>query len=335
MHKIAPAYNKKLLSLSAENESTIAKLLSGASRLHFVPSSFNVPMTVIVEGENISLAPGTIWVPAAAAQRFDVCQNQIQCEALRGSGELTTTFFCGNMSLPTAHGIPFIPTPFTLKGGAVSQSAVWEQTDPRIVTGSREQALKQRISKLPTVMGSGGTETLARVTAVSGRWLEIQTMGNIKADVATVVEGWAHAFLERGPWRGVSKLSSMSKSYDVAITVEQYFVPGGGDGDNGFWILADVTGSVKKADLVGFYLSVAFLPSMGLPKLPPKAVSPPKDVVAVIGVDECLAAAAASAAVNDESSCSGASAGGYWTVSDGAKRSRTGKAAMHSGDSML
>lgn len=114
----------------------------------------------------------------------------------------------------------------------------------------------------------------------------------------------------------------------------QYFVPDGGNGDGGFWVLADVTGSIKKADLVGTWLTVAFLPSMGLPKLPIRATTPPKDVVNALGA-EVLASLAAAAPKPEEASSSQA-AGEYWEVQDGAKRvKKAPKAAMHSGHTML
>ena len=78
---------------------------------------------------------------------------------------------------------------------------------------------------------------MAKVTAVSGRWIEVQTAGNLRADVATVKPGWAHAFLERGPWRGAFVPRRISTSYDVVLTVEQFYVPDGGDGDAGLWVL--------------------------------------------------------------------------------------------------
>ena len=111
-------------------------------------------------------------------------------------------------------------------------------------------------------------------------------------------------------------------------------VPDGSNGDSGFWVLADVTGSVKKANLVNTWLTVAFLPSMGLPKLPVRLSAPPKDVVAALG-------SAASLSSQDASSSSPAKdqtkeAGGYWEVQPGAKRSRVqAKAEMSTGKTML
>ena len=325
-------YATKLIAPAAENEATAKQILSGKTRLSFVPAGLNTEMTVLVEGEPIDLAAGTIWVPAAPGQRFDFCQNKIQRDVLAGSGELSTRFFCGNLSLPVPRDIQLVPTPFVLKG-ATSQGAVWDATDPRYASGlTREQALATRISKLPTVIGSGGTSTLAKITAVSGRWLEVQTMGDVRAEVATAVTGWAKAFLERGPWRGVKKLASLSKEYDVVLTVEQYYVPDGGDGDGGFWILADTVGSIKKkADLVGIWLSVAYMPSMGLPKLPRRVAEPPKAVVDVLGAEACLPPAASA-----DGGPSASPAGSYWSVEGSAKRSRTpAKAPLNSGLTML
>ena len=85
---------------------------------------------------------------------------------------------------------------------------------------------------------------------------------------------------------------------------------------------------------VGTWLTVAFLPSMGLPKLPIRATTPPKDVVNALGA-EVLASLAAAAPKPEEASSSQA-AGEYWEVQDGAKRvKKAPKAAMHSGHTML
>ena len=327
-------YSAKSFKACPKNEASIKQIAEGVSCVKFVPEGMAIPMTMTVTGKPISLTKGTIWVPANSAQRFDVCQNQVQAEPLCGFGELTSTFFCGNLSLPCPLGIPFIPTAFTLMASD-NQSSVWAVTDgPASKKLTREQALKQRLNKLPKVLGSGGIETLAKVTAVSGRWLEIQTAGDLRAEQACVPNGWAHAFLERGPWRGNLRLNTLSKMYDVVLSVEQYYVPDGSNGDTGFWELADVTGSVKKANLVGTWLTVAFLPSMGLPKLPLRLSAPPKDVVDALGT-------AASPLAQDASSSSWAKvqakeAGGYWEVQSGAKRSRVqAKAEMSTGKTML
>ena len=334
-------YAKKLFAVAAENEATLEQLACGDTQLAFFPDGFNRAMIVRVEGKPIKLAPGTIWVQASAAQRSPpVCQLQVQHEPLEGAGELSATFFCGNISLPCAQGIQFIPSPYQFKG-ATSQQAVWQAADPKETAKGREQALKSRLSKMPVVMGSGGTETLAKITAVSGRWLEVQTCGNLRAhEVLSVTRGWAQAFLERGPWRGVRNVTNISKMYDVAVTVEQYYVPDGGNGDGGFWILGDATGSIKKKDLVGVWLSVAFMPSMGLPKVPHRAAVPPKDVIAALGAEACLPPEAPSTDVDASAGEGGSSRGGaggdYWTVEEDAKRARKeSKAALHSGASLL
>eukprot|EP00966_Prymnesium_polylepis_P198893 4609615-Prymnesium_polylepis.1 len=121
--------------------------------------------------------------------------------------------------------------------------------------------------------------------------------------------------------------------YDVVLSVQQFYVPDGSDGDTGFWVLADVTGSVTKANLVGIWLTVAILPSMGLPKLPLRVSVPPKDVVTALG----------SAATPSPQGASSSSAkeqvnepGGYWSVESGAKRGRKqAKAAMNTGATMM
>lgn len=327
-------YGKKAIVDAPKNKASIENIVSGATRLTFTPSGMACTMTVHTEGAPVSFAKGTIWVPANPAQLFDVCQNQIQADALDGSGELSATFYCGNLSLPCPSGIAFMPTGYSLKDSS-NQRAVWALTDgPASKKLTREQALQKRLKSLPKVLGSGGTTTLAKVTAVSGRWLEVQASGVLSDAVATLPQGWAHAFLERGPWRGNTKLSTLPKMYDVVLDVTQYFVPDGGNGDGGFWVLADVTGSIKKADLVGTWLTVAFLPSMGLPKLPIRATTPPKDVVNALGA-EVLASLAAAAPKPEEASSSQA-AGEYWEVQDGAKRvKKAPKAAMHSGHTML
>jgi len=346
------SYAKKLFEPSPDNTAAIQKIASSASRLTFVPEGLSCRMSMHVSGESVKFAKGTIWVPVGAAQRFDVCQNQIQADEIDGAGELSSTFYCGNKSLPCPRGLQFMPTAYTLKECS-SQSAVWQLTDgDKSTKVTREQALKQRLSKLPKVLGSGGTEVLARVTEVAGRWLEVQQAGDLSAPVASITSGWAHAFLERGPWRGNTKLATLSKTYDVALTVEQYYVPDGGDGDSGFWILAEVTGSIKRAELVGTWLTVAFLPSMGLPKLPHRVTgAPPKPVVEVVGAEAITAMVAASAepsaapettepaaAASSSSAASaatGESSSSYWSVEAGAKRSRKTKAPMNSGATML
>lgn len=331
-------YAKKHFDPSPENAASIEMITCGATCLTFVPEGLACSMPVHVAGERVKFAKGTIWVPLSVAQRFDVCQAQVQAEDIEGTGVLSSTFYCGNLSLPCPHQLPFVPTPFTLKNCS-SQDVVWQQTDgPAAKKVSREQALKQRLSKLPKVIGSGGTENLARVTAVTGRWLEVQPTGDLRAPVASVSNGWAHAFLERGPWRGNAKLATMSKTYDVAITVEQYYVADGGNGDGGFWILADVTGSLKKADLVGIWLTVALLPSMGLPKLPHRVTAPPpKPILEALGAEaiQAMSSAAASSSAGEADGATDKEAGAYWSVEAGAKRSRTSKAAMSSGVTML
>ena len=329
------AYGAKAFKACPKNEASIKQIAEGVSQVEFVPDGMAEPMTMTVTGKPISFAKGTIWVPANPAQRFDVCQNQVQAEPLCGIGELTSTFYCGNLSQPCPHGIPFIPTAFTLTASD-DQKSVWAATDgPASKKLTREQALKQRLNKLPKVLGSGGTETLAKVTAVSGRWLEIQTAGNLRSEQAGVPNGWAHAFLERGPWRGNLRLdSTLSKVYDVVLSVEQHYVPDGSNGDTGFWVLADVTGSVKKADLVGIWLTVAFLPSMGLPKLPLRLSAPPKDVVAALGSAASPSPQGASSPSSEKDQTK--ESGGYWEVQSGAKRSRVqAKAEMSTGKTML
>jgi hypothetical protein len=195
-------YAAKIVKACPENMTCIKQIAEGGSDVNFVPVGYVSKMTVTVLGKPISLAKGTIWVPANPAQRFEVCQNQVQAEEICGVGELTSTFYCSNLSLPCATGIPFIPTVFTLTASK-DQTSVWAATDgPSSKKLTREQALQRRLNKLPKVLGSGGTETLAKVTAVSGRWLEIQTAGDLRADQACVSNGWAQAFLERSPWRG-------------------------------------------------------------------------------------------------------------------------------------
>ena len=121
---------------------------------------------------------------------------------------------------------------------------------------TREQALQKRLKSLPKVLGSGGTTTLAKVTAVSGRWLEVQASGVLSDAVATLCK--AGRTRSSSAARGAAtKLSTLPNMYDVVLDVTQYFVPDGGNGDGGFWVLADVTGSIKKADLVGTWLTVA------------------------------------------------------------------------------
>ena len=332
-------YAQKHVHRSPENITAIEQIIRDASRLTFEPSGLNCEMTVHVEGEPVTFAEGTIWVPASTAQRFDVCQNQIQGGALEGVGDLSSTFYCGNKSLPCPCGIQFAPTPYTLKVHS-DQTAVWRQTDgAKADKETREQALARRLKQLPKVIGSGGTEILAQITAVSGRWMEVQPVGDVRASDLSIPPGWAHAFLERGPWRGNAKLATLAKTYDVALTIDQYYVPDGGDGDGGFWILADVTGSIKKAQLVGIWLTVAFLPSMGLPKLPHRVTAqPPKPVIDALGAEavEAMSAAGATAkAGGGEADGPNKTAGAYWSVESGAKRSRKSKAAMRSGATMM
>jgi hypothetical protein len=332
-------YAQKHFQRNPENITAIEQIIHGASRLTFEPAGgFNCEMTVHVEGEPVTFAEGTIWVPASTAQRFHVCQNQIQGGAMEGVGELSSTFYCGNLSLPCPRGIQFAPTPYTLKVHS-DQDAVWKQTDgAKANRETREQALARRLKKLPKVIGSGGTEVLAKITAVSGRWMEVQPVGDVRASDLSIPPGWAHAFLERGPWRGNAKLATLAKTYDVALTIDQYYVPDGGDGDGGFWILADVTGSIKKAQLVGIWLTVALLPSMGLPKLPHRVTAkPPKPVIDALGAEaiEAMSAAGATAKAGDEADGANKTAGAYWSVESGAKRSRKSKAAMRSGATMM
>ena len=224
-----------------------------------------------------------------------------------------------------------MPTGYSLKDSS-NQRAVWALTDgPASKKLTREQALQKRLKSLPKVLGSGGRRAPRhRGLRALARGAGVFATERCRGDAPP---SWAHAFLERGPWRGNTKLSTLVKMYDVVLDVTQYFVPDGGNGDGGFWVLADVTGSTK-ADLVGTWLTVAFLPSMGLPKLPIRATTPPKDVVNALGA-EGLASMAAAAPKPEEASSSQA-AGEYWEVRDGAKRvKKAPKAAMHTGHTML
>lgn len=141
---------------------------------------------------------------------------------------------------------------------------------------------KRGESKDGDVIETGGTHVLAQVTDVCGRWIEIKCFKGIEPK-------WALHFLQRSPWRANKSNKDMSNSYDVTLTIREFFVTGTKDiddenrvikaADGGFWVLADVIGSIKKkADLKGYYLTIAYLPSKGVPKLPRRVKNAPKNI---------------------------------------------------------
>lgn len=141
---------------------------------------------------------------------------------------------------------------------------------------NKKKAIKAPPKK--AALGSGCTIPVAKVTAVAGKWMKIEFADGI-------ADSWAEAFLERAPWRGVQEMSKMAELYDVCLTVEQFYIPDGGCGDNGFWVLGQRTGSVKLKEMTDVWLSVAYLPSMGIPKLPHQARAAPKAVKDYYGED--------------------------------------------------